>query len=523
MAAGIFGALGALGGLGNQVAEGRQMAHEEIVRRLAEQQEQQTAALNQKAISQRIAKGQQDLEAGKQPIALGTPYVSKNAQGKTVTLQHYQDPITGGLTVKELPGGQPETDPEKLHRGLVAIGIPEEDASQAVVKKITGHAAEKRELVPDPNSPTGFSANYYDQEGNLVWSTPTLAPRGLTPTQTDRTSKDQFGNVTTSSSTRRPLLPGGAPAAGGSGRPPAAAGAPGAPAAPQGVPGPGGGAAYVQAMLAANRPAAPAAPRSNAIVQQLAATSPPPARKPAAGGLAAPGGQGTITVGPYRGLDAQGQIPPRPGLNPQVAQFANDILAGRDVTKIPVKARALAESMAKQYGWKGQGSLTPAQQMQIEQVDNSLATLSDPKYLKLFDSTLGRLRMSTVPLDPTGEGGFGGLTAALNRGTMTQDQAEYMNALTRLRGVIGGIRGFTGANNSNATADRLLAELPNFTNTKNSKDAQNKIGRLRQEVAIIKRLGYFLPDNAAPTGGSAAAPAQDNPLGLDLAPAAAGR
>jgi hypothetical protein len=235
--------------------------------------------------------------------------------------------------------------------------------------------------------------------------------------------------------------------------------------------------------------------------------APAPLQNPLIKSAPAAAGQGTIAVGTYRGLDAQGQIAPRAGLNDQVRQYANDILAGRDVTKIPAKARGVAEALAARYGWKGQGSLTPAQQMQIEQVDNSLKALSDPRMLKLFDSTAGRLRMSTVPLDPTGEGGFAGVTAALNRGLMTQDQADYMNALTRLRGVIGGIRGFTGANNSNATADRLLAELPNFTNTKNSADAKNKLDRLRQEVAIIKRLGYFLPGEPAAT--AAAAPAAD--------------
>jgi hypothetical protein len=525
-AAGLFGALGAIGDTGNQVAEGRQMAHDEVVRRLAEQQASQQADLNMQSTRQRIAKEQQDLEAGKQPVPIGTPYVSKNAAGKVVTLQHYQDPITGKTSVQELPGGAPETDPEKTFRGLTAIGISEQDASQAVIKKMTGKSAEKREVSPDPASPTGFSAMYYDTDGNFVWSAPTLPPRTAVPRETDRTSKDQFGNVTTSQSITKPLI--GGQGAGGTGRPPAAAGAPASPVAPQGyssqrpmttpqgMPAAGSGAAFLQALAAANPPAPPAAaptPKQR-IVQRLAAgPAAAAAASPAAPG-GAPGGQGTIAVGTYRGLGPNGEIPPRPGINPQVAEYANDILAGRDVTKIPMKARALAESLARKYGWKGQGSLTPAQQMQIEQVDNSLAYLSQPKFLKLFDSTMGSLKMSAIPLDPTGEGGTGGVAAAVARRLETPEQQQFMNALTRLRGVITGIRGFTGANNSNASASRFLAELPNFTNTGNSADASDKLDRLRQEVAIIKRLGYFLPDDQAPTG--IGAPASDNPLNLKL-------
>jgi hypothetical protein len=134
--------------------------------------------------------------------------------------------------------------------------------------------------------------------------------------------------------------------------------------------------------------------------------------------------------------------------------------------------------------------------------------------------------MSTVPTKQSEEGGMAGLTEAVQRHLMTTRQTEYMNALTRLKGMITGIRSFTGANNSNATADRLEAELPTFQNTQSTADALNKLYRLRQEVAIIKRLGYFLPDadadrllprkqTATPTQAAPAqaAPAQAPPPG----------
>jgi hypothetical protein len=179
--------------------------------------------------------------------------------------------------------------------------------------------------------------------------------------------------------------------------------------------------------------------------------------------------------------------------------LAENLINGGDANKIPARYRGLVERIAeKVYGWKGQGSLTPAQQMQIHQVDSQLKVLSDPKYLKLFDSTPTRLALAMLPLDPTDEGGLSAVKDAAMRGAISQDAADFYDDLTRLRGVLGGIRSFTGANNSNATASRLLAELPKFTNTTNSRDAQYKLSRLQQEVNIIKTLGYFVPDDQAP-------------------------
>lgn len=469
-AASIFGALAGLGETGNQLAEARQYNAEQAVKRLALQQQSQAFKTSQEESRQRMAdaktrnqREQQLITQGNQAGMIGTPFIHG---GKSYA--RFQDPNTGALSVKELPGGNPETAEETMHRGLVAIGIPEQDASQAVIAKFRGKPTEKREITPDPQSATGYSAVYYDTGGNEVWRAETTPPRFLTPTETKGSSVDPFGNVTTHTSIRRPLLNLGNGLSPSGATPSPRVAVPGAPA---------------------TRPGASPALGGQPAAHAPSATTGDEKETP-------------LNIGTYKGLAPNGEIPARPGMNPQVVAFANDILAGRDVQKIPTKARALAESMARAYGWKGQGSLTPAQQMQIEQVDNSLAALSDPRYLKLFDSTLGKLKMSMIPLDPTGEGGFAGLKAALGRGSISKDQAEYMDTLTRLRGVIGGIRGFTGANNSNATADRLLAELPNFTNTKDSADAKFKLEKLRQEVSIIKRLGYFLPaaPGAAPAG-----------------------
>lgn len=484
MAAGLFGALGAIGDTGNQVAEGRQIAHEEIVRRLAEQQAQQAATLNQQRIKQQIEQGNQNMQIARQPLAVGTAYVSG---GKTY--QRTQDPLTGAFSVKELPGGLPETPEQEMFRGLMNIpGMTEESASSAVVKKLTGKTTQKREVVPDANSPTGFSAIYLDSsDGAELWRTAVLPPRQAGETATTRTSTDQYGNKTTSVTDRRPVFPGfpgaggGVPMTGATGR--------------YGAPPPALGAVRGAVGL----PPAPGAQGGQ----------PAPQGTPKAASIPAP--KGGTTAGPYKGLDAQGNIPENAPVNPQVREFANNLMQGGDANKIPVKARALAESVARKYGWRGQGALTPQQQMQIEQVDSQLSTMDQDKYMKLFDSTKTRLHLAMLPLDPSTEGGLSAMKDSQLRSTLSEDEFAYLDDLTRLRGVITGIRGFAGGNSSNATADRLLAELPNFSNTTNAKDARYKISRLRGELAIIKRLGFLQP-----TGPNTAAPGADNPLNLNL-------
>jgi len=477
MAAGaIFGALSGLANLGEQKAEASQIASDEIVRRLLQKQQTQAFRTQQQEAAERMREGNlrqqetsQRLLTGKQLIPLGTAFVSGGKQ-----FQRFQNPLTGEISIQELAGPIPETPEEQMNRALTAIGYTEADRRDIINRKFGGKLTEDKLIEPDPNSYTGFSAVRRDEYGNKIWSVPALPPRFMAPTETTGTTTDPAtGLTTTRTNIRRPLIPG----------------VTGPVALPSSIPRtvPSGGASGAPGSGQATIPAA---------------NLPKPQGAPVTGPGTAPGGPiqpaaGPMNVGPFRGLDAQGEIPPRPGLPDPIRQYANDILTGRDVSKIPQRLRGLAESWARAYGWKGQGSLTPAQQMQIQQVDNSLRAISTPEVLKLFDSPWA-VEMSTLPVDPKTEGGFTGLIQALQRKAIPQEYADYMDKLIRLRGVIAGIRGFTGANNSNATADRLLAELPNFNNTKNGQDAATKLSQLRTEISIIKRLGYFVPDDQAP-------------------------
>lgn len=452
----LMGILSGLGNLGEQQGEARQINAEDAIRKAQLKNQQSELQLRQteeqrlqQEAQQHALLNQLTLTQAKQPIALGNPFVSK---GKTY--QRYQSPVDGAVSVQELPGDVPETADETKARGWKALGFSDDDVRQML--KQGKSTAETKITQPDPKSPTGYSEIAYDHSGTEVWRAPIVPPRGLIPSSTTRSSTDSLGLTTNSTTTRTPILPG-----------------------------------------AVTPKSSPAASANSGGTSTLPRASVP---QVGVGGTAPQGGASSLNIGTYRGLDTSGNIPETAKVNPQVREYANDILQGRDVTKIPAKARGLAESVARAYGWKGQGSLNPAQQMQIEQVDNSLKSISDPASLSLFNPSASKILAATIPIDPTTEGGLKGALQAIQRIGLPQAYADYVDKLIRLRGVITGIRGFTGANNSNATADRLLGELPTFTNTKNAQEAALKLQQLQKEVAIIKRLGYFLPEQGPAVG-----------------------
>ena len=470
----IFGALSGLADFGEQRADATQQAADELYRRQLQKQQTQQFQTTQSEQQLRMQELQTRIAQSKNKIPVGNVYTAPGGK----QYQRVQDPVSGAFSVEELQGPAAETPEQSMARSLKLLNFSDEEIKTTIERMYGGRAAGlKREVQPDPNSFTGYSAVYIDPTAppgqQEISREPTMPQRGLIPTETTGTSYDPATGLTsTHTSIRQPLVPGG-----------------------------GGGVPHA-AMPLFNVAGAPGG---------VSAPTPAPNPQTAQGGGAAPPQPGTGNTGPYRGLDENGNIPATAGVPFQIRQAAEDILNGRDVSKMPNRVRLVAESVAKKYGWKGQGSLTPAQQMQITQVDNALTALSDQKNLALFDDPTSIL-MGGVNLDPKGEGGLQGVTSAIERKLIPQQYATYLNELTRLRGVITGIRSFTGANNSNATADRLLAELPTFSNTKNSRDAFDKLYRLRQEVSIIKHLGYFLDDAQAdaikgPPPESKAAPA----------------
>ena len=482
MASGVLlGLLSGLGNLGEQRAQAREYASDEIVRRLAQQQQ-----IEEQQIQTQRAKGQitedklrsdvlqQQLTAGRQKKMVGNPYVAGGKQ-----YARYLDPITGQESIEELQGPIPETQEEAEYRGLVANFGPEV-AQKMMQNQYQGRAGPQNYTVqPDANSFTGWSKVYYapfdpsqpNAPAQELGREPTTPQAGWIPRRTDTTQTDPAGFQTHTSSIRQPVLPGAMAPAGAGTRFQA-------PTAPPLLQTP---------QVSPQRPAAPPSGAAGGPQPTPAAAAPSPT---------------PANAGPYNGLDSTGHIfiPPNTSEGAKsIIGAANDLIDGtsREKLSIPMKWRESAANLAKQYGWKGQGSLTPAQQMQVKQVDASLRQLYDPQMLKVFDDPFWRRAMRLLPIDPTTEGGFTAFGQGELRDRIPQQYRVFLNELVRLRGVITGIRGFTGANNSNATADRMLAELPNFTNTSNSADAASKLAQLSREVAIIKRLGYFLSDDEA--------------------------
>lgn len=505
MGAAIVGLLSALGNLGEQKAEA---ADYNTQQRLRNEFAAAQMGLAQKEASTRDAESYlrrqietQRLQAGAVPALVGSPYIG--ADGKQYG--RFQDPLSGVVTTREITGPLPETQPQAEYRGLTQIGVTPGEASGAILSHLKGRSAEKREVIPDATSATGYSAVYYDTDGNEVWRTATDPPRFLTPTQLSGWSRDIYGNWTYHSSYRQPVLPGSAGAA----PPRSAPGGPGGPTPPPNPQTPQGG---------------PSAPQGGPKILTSSSATPPPAGSQA-GPAAIPGKTGTVSgkpgtlnVGTYQGLDDKGHIPQRPGLNEAVVEFANDLMDGRDIQQIPQRARGPAEALARRYGWKGQGSLSPKEQLQIQEADSVIQKLMNPQLLKTLDGGWDTYAMRALPMDVKEDWGVmkreGYATA---KSSLSPAGQTYFDLLNQLRSLMGGFRKFTGGNASEGQIERYLSELPAPATTPDSKDAVRKLGLLHNELQVAMRYGYF-PRGEGQQGGAPAAgtPSPSNPAGLDL-------
>jgi hypothetical protein len=507
-AAALFGALGGAADFGEQRAEATQAARDEIQKRLLEQEQTQ-------ALEQQLKEARLRYQLQQQPQPYGPSFT---AGGKT--LQRFRN-LDGTVSMRELPGPLPETQEEQQARGLKALGFTDEQIREMMEKSLVRQSGTHVGYEPDPTNPekqiatvygadgtplysystmrsaasrVGYTADpnhpgqqiatVYGADGRPVYSysttLPAFAPRVTSGTRYDSST----GLEVPFSSTSQRLMP-------GQGQMPQFQApyvpfmpSPGAPVGQSAAPAIEAPAAPIRPQLPADATASPGFTGQDASGQPIPLPPPTPTLTPGS------------PVGPYRALDANHNIPANAS-TPQIVEAANTLINQGHATKLAPRVRYLAESLARQYGWKGQGSLSPAQQMQIEQVDNSLKSLYNPETLKLFDSPMGKYAMSYFPIDPKTEGGVGAVLQKLARLGVPKPYTDYLDKVIRLRGVLAGIRGFTGANNSNATADRMLAELPNFNNTNNSHEAALKLQQLIIEVSIIKKLGFYLDDAQA--------------------------
>lgn len=217
-------------------------------------------------------------------------------------------------------------------------------------------------------------------------------------------------------------------------------------------------------------------------------------------------------------LDDSGHIPETANVNPQVREFANQLIDDRDVDKIPAKAKADAAALARQYGWE-QGKFTPREQMQMRTATSFLNQLQSSPALSVLDSFVSREKIASA-MNP--HGGMISNIAAMN---LTAPEAQFVREYNAAMGTVQGLSSITRAGRpTEAAVQRLKAELPNVLQSANSTDAKARIDQLLKEVNISNQttMGSKGPVKAGtpkipggstpPTGATMKVPGNDGKL-----------
>lgn len=277
------------------------------------------------------------------------------------------------------------------------------------------------------------------------------------PKDVSSRSSDQYGNVTT---TQRRTAP-ETPAQPVSNAAPTIPGQP--PPSPNVIPG------------------APELAAINAGIQANKGKAGAPSRKAA-------GGTQPISSAAPRGpaiLDANDQIPASAAANPQVRQFAQDLLDDRDVAQIPAKARAAAEQVARQFGWS-QGAFTPREQRAINLTGDFLDQFAKSPSLKILDSPI--LRAEAVTALHHAEGLTGQQLQAFTSHLEDPAVAEFVRLYNaNVNNVTGASSTIRPGRPTEALVKRLGTELPTVLQAKDSADAKARIKLLQNAITDAQK------------------------------------
>ncbi len=356
----------------------------------------------------------------------------------------------------------------------------QQEAALEAYGKANRAAKMTTKVVIDPESPTGYSAATWDIDKNhLISKFPgVLPPRGFIPTERISKSTDQFGNVIETVGQTTPLIPGAsstAPNPHASGTPTAAPSQP------------------------ATSSTAPTAPRKSSVASALTggATGARPSN---------PSPTSTKALSPTATpvVDENGHIPPHPGVNEQVRELANELLDGRDAKDLPMKGKAPAQALARQYGWE-QGAFTPKEKILINEAGAKLQQLRDSPSLKVLNNTGSRMKIAQV-LDSAEKQGFVGRTmSALAAGSLSPQEQEFVRNYNAAVGVIAGLTPLTrGGRQSEASIHRLMQEMPSVLQSANAEDAQKRVDQLLQEITVATSTTGATPVGATAGGGASA-------------------
>lgn len=213
-------------------------------------------------------------------------------------------------------------------------------------------------------------------------------------------------------------------------------------------------------------------------------------------------GASAAPSGPSTGLDEDGHISPSAS-TPQVVEGANRLLDGADPTKdLPAKTRFLSEALARKYGWE-QGRFTPKEQVMLKEASTFLNESARNPSLSVLDDTFSSAKVAQVIAGSKPRTGFGGTVdraaTTITAKNMTDQEAEFVRMYNQLVGTISGLSQLSRATRpTEATIDRLMAELPNPATTKDSADGRARIARLTKEINVAMEKGAFTSTGSGP-------------------------
>jgi hypothetical protein len=216
-------------------------------------------------------------------------------------------------------------------------------------------------------------------------------------------------------------------------------------------------------------------------------------------------------------LDEQGHIAPSVVAPPQVVEGANQLLDGTDKDKLPAKTRELSAALARKAGWE-QGKFTPKEQVLLKESTTFLKQALDDPSLKVLDDTMSSLKLEQVLAGADKQGFIGSVGSTLAAKNMTNDEAAFVRMYNQLVGTISGLGQLVRTGRiTEASINRLKAELPNPKTTQGSADAKRRIKRLLKEVDVAMEKGTFEGTGKAASNKLSAPPAKasDTPSGID--------
>jgi len=291
----------------------------------------------------------------------------------------------------------------------------------------------------------------------------TVLGQATSTLQKNSISEDQYGNVNKAKHTTEVPPVGATPAPAPSANPglltrPVSSAAPAPPSGPL---------AAVNAQIAAGNATSPKLNKGKPV----SAAAPP------------------MPSGSHPSLDENGNIPEGVG-NPQVRQFANDLLNDRDVDKIPPKARAAAEAMARPYGWE-QGKFTPREINQIQETQTLLTSMSkDPAIDAVYNENAIKRGIISARIHGKSPGGAAaGVKETLANQLLSPVDVNFIQTYRNMLGRIQALSQLTrgGSRQTEQSVQRMIAELPDPSLVSSPQEAKKSFQLIQNEIDIAMK------------------------------------